>query len=73
MLLLNDKKITFPGKITFIDYITFTGKVIRIGFRYDKSYGNIEIVVPEPETQIFFNQLSNGETVIVSMVKIPAE
>jgi len=72
-VVLNKEKIIFPAKIIFVDYVTYTGKVIRIGFRYDKSYGNIEIVVPEPETQVFFNRLKNREAVIISIEKIPIE
>jgi len=71
VLSLNNEKISFTGQILLVDYITYTGKIIRIRFRHKKSQGNIEIIAPEPESHLFLNQLKRGEMVLISITKIP--
>jgi hypothetical protein len=71
VLSLNNEKIIFTGQILLVDYVTYTGKIIRIGFRYKKSQGNIEIIAPEPESHLFLDQLKRGEIILISLTKIP--
>jgi hypothetical protein len=56
-----------------VDYVIYTGKVIKIGFKKDKSYGTIKIIVPEPETQVFFNRLKNGELILITIKELSKE
>ncbi|MEM5793441.1 MAG: hypothetical protein QXY45_03770 [Candidatus Aenigmatarchaeota archaeon] len=66
-----NNEIKTTGIVFSVDYIIYTGKIIKIGFRHGKSYGNVEIIVPEPEKNPFFNSILSGEIVSIKITKLP--